>query len=222
MVWRFWASSSEERPAQPKTELSVHPSTIAQPAPEPVKAQLSRDEQASLEFEEFMKEIQVEHTKETEAKEAELKASGKSRAQPTAIDITPDALYPTSIRCQSAFDYAMFCQGFGGQFVNIYRYGEFRSCSNHWKDFWLCMRTRNWDEKEKAKTIQDHYKTRAIKWKMGPSSEDIWEVRTEPVKDAFQESLEDLERKIEDWKQSNPGKIDPWSRESYEAGLEKP
>lgn len=42
--------------------------------------------------------------------------------------------------------------------------------------------------------IQDHYRQRAVKYKVGPSSEDVWEVRTEPVVDAFRGDLEALER----------------------------
>ena len=76
----------------------------------------------------------------------------------------------------------------------------------------MCMRTRNWDEKDRAKAVQDHYKQKAIKWKTGPSSEDVWQVRTEPVKDAFQDSLEELEAKIAEWKKANPGVPEPWDK----------
>ena len=38
-----------------------------------------------------------------------------------------------------------------------------------------------------------------------------WDVRTEPVKDAFQDSLEELEAKIEHWKKANTGARDPWA-----------
>ena len=42
--------------------------------------------------------------------------------------------------------------------------------------------------------IQEHYRQRAVKYKVGPSSEDVWEVRTEPVQGAFQGDLEALEK----------------------------
>ena len=73
------------------------------------------------------------------------------------------------------------------------------------------MRTRQWDEKDRVKAIKEHYRKKAVKYKTGPSSEDVWEVRREPVKDAFQDSLEELEAKIQHWKKANPDAIDPWN-----------
>jgi len=35
--------------------------------------------------------------------------------------------------------------------------------------------------------ILQHYKQKAAKYKQGPSSEDIWSIRTAPVEDAFTE-----------------------------------
>lgn len=160
---------------------------------------------------EFLRELQAEmageHDKNTNA------TGTSSQSVPVPSDISPDSLYPTDLSCRSALDYAMFCQSFGGQFVNIYRYGTFRSCSNHWEDFWLCMRTRNWDKKDREKAIQEHYRKKAVKWKTGPSSEDVWEVRQEPVKDAFQGNLEELEARIAEWQKANPGAPDPWKQE---------
>ncbi|KAK5096230.1 hypothetical protein LTR70_003133 [Exophiala xenobiotica] len=179
--------------------------------PTPIKQELSREEQANIDFAELLKEIEIEQAKSQEQRVG-AKKDGKSQSTPVPADISPEALYPADMSCRSALDYAMFCQSFGGQFVNIYRYGEFRSCKNHWADFWLCMRTKNWDEKDKAQAIQDHYRKKAVQWKTGPSSEDIWDVRQEPVRDAFQESLEDLEAKIAEWKQANPDVPDPWDK----------
>lgn len=211
MWWPFGSSGNKETVLpNPMKENS----TAVQPVeklPEPIKQELSREEQASLDFAELLKEIEIEQSKAQESR-VQARKEGSSQASPIPADISPDALYPSEISCRSALDYAMFCQSFGGQFVNVYRYGEFRSCSNHWQDFWLCMRTRNWDKKDKAKAIQDHYRKKAVKWKTGPSSEDIWEVRTEPVKDAFQDSLEDLEAKIAEWQRANPGVPDPWDK----------
>jgi hypothetical protein len=72
------------------------------------------------------------------------------------------------------------------------------------------LRTRSWDEKDRKKAIQDHYRQKAVKYKTGPSSEDVWEVRTEPARDAFQGNLEELERQIEEWKKANPTAKAPW------------
>ncbi|EEH03792.1 conserved hypothetical protein [Histoplasma capsulatum G186AR] len=114
----------------------------------------------------------------------------------TPANISPETLYPTSMSCRSAFDYAFFCQSLGGQWVNVYRYGELRSCSEHWSDFWFCMRTRSYSAEEKARMVADRYRRKAVKYKTGPSSEDVWDVRTEPVKGAFQGDLKALEREM--------------------------
>ncbi|ODH26216.1 hypothetical protein ACO22_04732 [Paracoccidioides brasiliensis] len=103
-----------------------------------------------------------------------LSPSSTSNAETseTSSNISPEFLYPTTMSCRSAFDYAFFCQSFGGQWVNVYRYGELRSCSEHWSDFWFCMRTRSYPDEEKAKMIADRYRKKAVKYKTGPSSED--------------------------------------------------
>ena len=221
MGW-WWSNRSSDQVDTPKNFNSPNLSPASeqeQPPPEvvsapnlsdgqPQKRPLTREEESDRELIAWLKELQSESAKrEPTSSESQSTAS---RLSPE--DISPDSLYPTEISCRSAFDYAFFCQSFGGQFVNVYRYGTFRSCSNHWQDFWLCMRTRNWDDKDRKKAIQDHYRQKAIKYKVGPSSESFWEVRTEPAKDAFQGDLEELERQIEEWKRANPAAKAPWEK----------
>ncbi|KZZ96911.1 hypothetical protein AAP_00554 [Ascosphaera apis ARSEF 7405] len=110
----------------------------------------------------------------------------------TPKDISEYNLYPREMSCRSAFDYAFFCQSFGGQFVNVYRYGGLRSCSDRWSEFWFCMRTNQLPDGERQAAIADYYRKKAIKYKTGPSSEDVWEMRTEPVKTFFQNDFETL------------------------------
>ena len=74
------------------------------------------------------------------------------------------------------------------------------------------MRTRQWEKGDREKAIADHYRKKAIKYKQGPSSEDVWEMRTEPVKDAFQGDLEALEREVAEWRKQNPGVKEPWEQ----------
>ncbi|RMZ89981.1 hypothetical protein DV736_g2776, partial [Chaetothyriales sp. CBS 134916] len=214
MGW-LWRSSPAKKGLDSSSSSSSSPAANADllssvTVAEPVKQALSREDQANQEFQELLKELTEQAEADREQRIRSKQSGNLSNAAPLPDDISPDSLYPTSIHCRSTFDYAFFCQSFGGQFVNVYRYGSFRSCSNHWDDFWLCMRTRNWDEKDRAKAIREHYRKKAVKYKTGPSSEDVWEVRTEPVKDAFQDSLEDLEAKIEQWKKANPDLPDPW------------
>jgi len=217
MGW-LWGDSKPAAPVPKHAEINAAAKEPTQveaqppPIPQPVKETLSREEQASRDLEELMKEFQVQTEGERGERIKSRESGVLAHTAPLPDDISPDSLYPAEIYCRSAFDYAMFCQSFGGQFINVYRYGSFRSCSNHWDDFWLCMRTRNWDDKDRAKAIKEHYRKKAVKYKTGPSSENIWDVRTEPVRDAFQDSLEELEAKVEQWKRANPDVPDPWDK----------
>jgi hypothetical protein len=44
--------------------------------------------------------------------------------------------------------------------------------------------------------IADHHRKKAVKYKTGPSSEDVWDLRTEPVANAFQGDFRALEREM--------------------------
>ncbi|KAL8709840.1 MAG: hypothetical protein Q9220_005456 [cf. Caloplaca sp. 1 TL-2023] len=113
-----------------------------------------------------------------------------SEQDPKAI--APHSLHPTEISCRAAFDSAFYCQSLGGQFNNIYRYGTFRDCREQWSDFWFCMRTNRGflGDEERQSRIREHYKLREMKYKVGPSSEDVWKPRTRMVEGPFERSLE--------------------------------
>jgi hypothetical protein len=83
--------------------------------------------------------------------------------------------------CRAAFDSAFYCSSLGGHFNDIYRYGQLRSCSDHWNDFWFCMRVKNsYNPREtKERMVQDRYREKEDKVRSGPSSEDVWRVRGE-------------------------------------------
>lgn len=218
MGW-WWSprATSEDAPLTPPTESNSANNSLslsnssgheygAVPKIQPSKV-LPRDEVSEQELTAWLNQLESQFDEES--------ASSKTLSKPRPRkpdDISPDSLYPTEISCRTALDYALFCQSFGGQFVNVYRYGTFRSCSNHWQDFWLCMRTRRWDQKVRESAIADHYRKKVIKYKQGPSSEDVWEMRTEPVKDAFQGDLEALEREVAEWRRQNPGAKEPWEQ----------
>lgn len=217
MGW-WWSpgNSNEARPTPsdvqkstdnaPPSPPSWEPQPDAVSKTEPSKA-LTRDQESERELITWLKQLESEY-KENAASSKEF--STTQRRSPD--DISPNSLYPTKISCRAALDYALFCQSFGGQFVNVYRYGTFRSCSNHWQDFWLCMRTRGWDKDDRERAIADHYRKKVVKYKQGPSSEDVWKMRTEPVKDAFQGDLEALEREVAEWRRQNPGAKEPWEQ----------
>ncbi|KAJ5443692.1 uncharacterized protein N7458_007564 [Penicillium daleae] len=206
MGWLWNSSSQKDTPKEaPATATSV-PEPTPQIAPPPPK-RLSPDEQADLEFKQILAELQ----------QADAELSGNQRqgpesfsgsttapanpdtgaplAQP-ASSIAPESLYADSMSCRTTFDYAFFCQSFGGQFVNVYRYGELRSCSEHWDNFWLCMKTRGWSDDLRRKAIRAHNQKKAIKYKTGPSSEDVWDVRLEPAKNSFKGDFAALEKEM--------------------------
>ncbi|KAL2809552.1 hypothetical protein BJX63DRAFT_354377 [Aspergillus granulosus] len=195
MGW-FWPKSSsapkdDSQPTQPPTAPPENLPTPPQPR------ELTREEKADAEFKQLWTSLEndINSASTPEASPASAQSANPTVQSPPA-SIAPDSLYPDTMSCRSAFDYAFFCQSLGGQFVNVYRYGELRSCSEHWENFWMCMKTRTFSEKEKSRLIRDHYRKKAIKYKTGPSSEDVWEVRMEPVKNAFQGDFEALEREM--------------------------
>ena len=209
--WKSTTASSSETsshtaaPTAPIPTEANPPSAVDEPQiPEPVKRALTREEQAEQEWASLLKELQAETSIGQTVKTSSQQQATTSSTQPRQTDISPDSFYPAEMSCRSSFDYAMFCQSFGGQFVNVYRYGSFRSCSNHWDDFWLCMRTRQWDKEDRQKAIHEHYRKKAVKWKTGPSSEDIWEVRTEPVRNPISGNLAELEAELDQLKKNSP------------------
>jgi len=198
MGW-WWSSSqdTEDRPTQPPPQYEPF-------APEPpdiadTPRQLTRDEQADADLKELLAQLSAEMATHTSTHASRPDGSDHSPATSTSTtassdSISPDSLFPTSMSCRQAFDSAFYCQSLGGQFNNIYRYGGMRDCSANWWQFWFCMRTKSQPEEKRRRMIQEHYRQRAVKYKVGPSSEDVWEVRTEPVVGAFQGDLEALER----------------------------
>ncbi|KAH7321056.1 hypothetical protein B0I35DRAFT_205813 [Stachybotrys elegans] len=118
-----------------------------------------------------------------------LKASSQATASNTPQtpvaprDALSEALLPTEMSCTQAFDLAWACNSLGGQWNAVYRYGEMRSCSELWDDFWFCMRTKSYTGELKETMIRDHFREKEQR-KYGPgkpSSEDVWESRSEMV-----------------------------------------
>ncbi|KAI9716894.1 MAG: hypothetical protein M1812_005043 [Candelaria pacifica] len=160
---------------QESTNTSTDKDLIEKPPPN-----LTRDEQAEADFKNLFQELEAEARQYTNTRKS--KTDGSDSA---TTSISPDSLFPTTMSCRQAFDSAFYCQSMGGQFNNLYRYGEVRNCSENWSQFWFCMRTKSQPMEKKGAMIQEHYRQRAVKYKVGPSSEDIWEVRSEPVENAF-------------------------------------
>lgn len=115
---------------------------------------------------------------------------------------TPDDLdphLPRSMSCRAAFDSAFYCSSLGGHFNDIYRYGQLRSCSDHWNDFWFCMRTKNSysGQDVKERMVQERYREKEDRVKAGPNSEHVWTKRApgEEVRGAFGRGMAELEGK---------------------------
>ncbi|KAJ5220907.1 uncharacterized protein N7469_009794 [Penicillium citrinum] len=187
----WWSRSSPQKDGNNEAS-STSTSTIQPEVPPqgPPPKQLTADQQAELEFSQILASLREEE--DTFAKNLQQQKTDSNTTDKSSSAIAPDSLYQDEMSCRQAFDYAFFCQSFGGQFVNVYRYGEMRSCSEHWDNFWLW----GWSDDLRRKTIRDHNRKKAIKYKTGPSSEDVWDVRLEPARNAFQGDFAALEREM--------------------------
>jgi hypothetical protein len=161
---------------------------------------LTRDEQAEVELQQFLQELE-----EPQSSRTKLSSKAQQASEVDTSPISQDKLFPTTMSCRAAFDSAFYCQSLGGQFTNLYRYGGMRDCSEQWSNFWFCMRTNRGfmtDEERKDK-IQAHYKSRARKYVVGPSSEDVWKLRQDMLQEPFEGDLEAAEA---EWEQMQKNK----------------
>lgn len=191
MGWLWGSSPTETTNSTPKDIPSTNGPEIPQQNAPPKT--LTPDEQADLEFSQILADLRSEDaslSNRTLTPEGNVVPDGPQSA------IAPESLYQDNMSCRNAFDYAFFCQSFGGQFVNVYRYGELRSCSDHWDNLWLCMKTRTWPEDLRKRAIRDHNRKKAIKYKTGPSSEDVWDVRMDPASESFKGDFAALEKEM--------------------------
>lgn len=201
MGWLWSPSKPDSASEQPSSAPQQQTTSYL---PSPGEGHDGRDQREEQEIKEFWRQLN----------DSDTSSSTAGAAGAETADAESHNLYPTEMSCRSAFDYAFFCQSFGGQWVNIYRYGTLRSCSEHWSDFWFCMRTNSLPEAERKAAIQDRYRRKAIKYKTGPSSEDVWEARTEPVKGAFQGDFLAFEKRVKELEEqekraANHGNPDP-------------
>ena len=115
-----------------------------------------------------------------------------------SLNIHPTALYPATMSCRQAFDQAFYCQSLGGKFNDLYRFGHLHDCSEQWGAFWFCMRVRTLPEKEREVKIREYYRERDERRvrARGGSSEDVWELRTVAVKEAFQRNPDEDDRSV--------------------------
>ncbi|KAL8785423.1 MAG: hypothetical protein Q9213_003353 [Squamulea squamosa] len=195
-----WLSNSKKADEAPKPlPLSNEAPTDSAPAPPPhystADAPSTHNEISDAELHALLSSLEAPST-DTNNPRRVLPNQSESTSSPSSDIITPSILLPSTISCQSAFDSAFYCQSLGGQFNNVYRYGTLRDCREQWKQFWFCMKTNRGflGDEEREKRVREHYKLREMKYRVGPSSEDVWKPRTRLVEGAFERSLEDDER----------------------------
>ncbi|RSM18791.1 hypothetical protein CDV31_002309 [Fusarium ambrosium] len=194
MGW-LWSSSNKDKPSTPSEEAPPT-STPSQPP-----TSTSTSSTTDPEIQKFIDLFESEkNTKPSPPSQKDQQQSSSSlpswltlkkstrATTPTPSDIPPrdalsEALLPTDMSCRQAFDQAWACNSMGGQWNAVYRYGEMRSCSEHWDDFWFCMRTKGYSPEMREKAIREHYRAKEfVKYGPGkPSSEDVWESREERV-----------------------------------------
>ncbi|CAG8402750.1 unnamed protein product [Penicillium salamii] len=191
MGW-LWGSSPKDTTKDTPQPTPTPPTISEAPQQNVPPKTLTPDEQADLEFSQILADLRSE---DASLSKQTLTPEGNVVSAPQSA-IAPESLYQDTMSCRNAFDYAFFCQSFGGQFVNVYRYGELRSCSEHWDNLWLCMKTRTWPEDLRRREIRDHNRKKAIKYKTGPSSEDVWDVRLDPATESFKGDFAALEKEI--------------------------
>ncbi|GJN84768.1 hypothetical protein VFPFJ_07068 [Purpureocillium lilacinum] len=218
MGW-LWASTPAPKPTESSQDARVEskPPTTAQTAApnEPVDPEIQKfydlfkNDESSSPSNTNPSEPPNDQQKSTLASWLTLKASPKSSQAPPEAPIgdpLAESLLPTEMSCRQAFDLAWSCNSLGGQFNAVYRYGEMRSCSEQWDDFWFCMRTKSYTGELKDKMVRAHYREKEWrKYGAGkPSSEDIWESRTEkvPPGTAFTERVEPPTVSDEEWRKT--------------------
>ncbi|OSX62715.1 hypothetical protein POSPLADRAFT_1140715 [Postia placenta MAD-698-R-SB12] len=85
--------------------------------------------------------------------------------------------------CMKLFDDFLACNIMGVQLKSLYRYGHMSVCDHKLDDFKFCMSIKNMHPEEK----RDAWIHRRAEWwarrRLERSSEDVWDIRTEPLKD---------------------------------------
>jgi hypothetical protein len=169
----WWSSSEEPGVQTPLPDPAANtPSTAPTPA-----IPLSRDEQAYEELKELFAGIDPE-------KAAAAAIRAKEIVNEVKEDNT-DSIYSSTMKCSQCFDQAFYCSSIGGQLNNVYRFGALRSCSDLWQQWRFCMRTKVMSDDTKKEKVREYNMQKQLKFKIGRSSEDVWEVRKEPVPHPF-------------------------------------
>ncbi|KAL9103725.1 MAG: hypothetical protein Q9163_001275 [Psora crenata] len=196
MGWLWSSAATDENKSPPPSDdpIAPEPPTVTTNPPPGSTEPQTRDEAANSELVVFLKSLQRtppsdahtdphRHTPPdgtVDIDDLDNEDDEDDNVDPPPL-MTPAHLYPSTASCRQLFDGAFYCQSPGGQFMNIYRYGQLKDCRQHWKDFWWCMRTnRAWMEKEER---EDRCRRRGwerdmrVRRRPEGCSEDIWRQR---------------------------------------------
>ncbi|KAI0072721.1 hypothetical protein K474DRAFT_1667498 [Panus rudis PR-1116 ss-1] len=93
-------------------------------------------------------------------------------------------IYPTPDDipgCMTLFDNFISCNIISTQVKSLYRYGHMSECAQKSEDFKFCMSNKSLHPEEK----RDAWIRRRAEWwakrRLTKSSEDVWDMRTEPL-----------------------------------------
>jgi Protein of unknown function (DUF3128) len=217
------SAAQDQNTASPNQSSPNAPA--APPTTQPPSTPLSRDELAEQELQSFLKEL------EPDIKPSSSKYNRVPRLPPpppTSVNASSrnneggeplsEQLLPKTMSCRVAFDEAFYCNSFGGRFNDLYRYGTLRSCSENWNNFWFCMRTRGYSDREKEAAVKEHYRRKeTMKYAkiLGKeSSEDVWKSREKKLEwgEAFNVPFPEFDGSDEEWNRQEierrRGKVD--------------
>ena len=105
--------------------------------------------------------------------------------------------FPDTLSITTSLDELLLCFSLGGQLKNYYRYGTYSLCAQQREKFWFAVKNgkfstgqadpdwNNPKDLEQRTRIQEFFKKRVLEEKALGSSEDVWDVRSEPLNKPF-------------------------------------
>ncbi|KAF9792507.1 hypothetical protein BJ322DRAFT_997181 [Thelephora terrestris] len=94
--------------------------------------------------------------------------------------------------CMTLLDDFLSCNILGVQLKSLYRYGEMSKCGQKMGDFKFCMANKSLHPEDR----RDAWIHRRAEWwakrRLEKSSEDVWEIRKEPLKNFPPENLDHI------------------------------
>ncbi|KAF2277084.1 uncharacterized protein EI97DRAFT_432700 [Westerdykella ornata] len=179
MGW-LWSSKTPADTASPSTSPTTQPTPPSIPQSTEFKTATTSDRDFQAAFPHLAPTSSTSSTTTTASTPQSSSSSSPSSSTTTTTTTetsSSDDDYPTTMSCRAAFDSAFYCASLGGHFNDIYRYGELRSCSEHWADWRFCMGLKTRTKADKEALIRERYRMKEEKLRSGPNSERVWERR---------------------------------------------